>query len=941
MQPQVVIPQRTSTSMSYPHMSSPQASSPNVRQVQAPVQRTSIVGISQLDGTQDVYRRQSAHQVPTPPTSKPIQRTASRNESVQQSHQMPLTTPNRVQAHQQPHLQPQPQQQQQQQRQRAPQDHDQAKLEQQQQQQQRQRQNQWQQQQQQQQQQQRMSIDNMVQVKVAQQQPRPTPQAQATPQRVKSQSSHQPKVVQAISHVQITPPRASSQSLQQPKPPQAAPQIQITPQRTPSQSFQQPTPIQKTPQPQTPSQVPPSQQSSSQPRSHPKVVIPRPPSHQLTSPTKTAPAQLSQKALPADLSVMLLSAADEYIAAARSLGSSVARQRKSNEVQQYHKLMSTAMGCMDAVLRKYNMQPRDEAKLRLRYASLLIEETENTTEIEEILSKGVSLCARCRLQDLRYSMLHLQARYQFKTNHRAAFKALDKNISEAETFQQIAWVYAFRFLKVSLLLQSPDRMETIPALQQLHAISTYATKRGDTTVGFACNALEAMVHLRSSAQDRMTEAQRAIAQARSLQLTMSAKQQGTFGTFFDVVDLACGIHQNVPDSAKSTALVQATADENDDGLGTGDGIFTVILDRTSGGTLTSDTGGIFRKTAEGRDELMFTWLPREDIKALCFHLCALDQNVHEKSQTLAQEARSRCRDLMRSQSPYGLPISTSCSQLQWRKILYWHATFTHGLIGAHREDQATANEALGALTRRVAAPPYANYHTYTATLSYLEAIIDQNNGRFDAALATYSSSTFTVPDKNHAPTLRNELGILAAMNRLLIARDPSYPDHENIEALLTQIAAACEEHPRQYIRMAYSLLNALCAPGQTELRHKTLMNGTTQKSHDLFKRTHNRDFVVMSLCYFTARFFIEPVTAKSISAANAVRQHAKASNKPVWIAVACGLLIRVFEHANNLAEKQRYEEVYEKTRLNLPAPLRGDDVDAEGEDDDGDVNMMG
>jgi hypothetical protein len=645
--------------------------------------------------------------------------------------------------------------------------------------------------------------------------------------------------------------------------------------------------------------------------------------------------------LPADLSVMLLSAADEYIAEARSLGSSVARQRKSNEVQQYHKLMSTAMGCMDAVLRKYNMQPRDEAKLRLRYASLLIEETENTTEIEEILSKGVSLCARFRLQDLRYSMLHLQARYQFKTNHRAAFKALDKNISEAETFQQIAWVYAFRFLKVSLLLQSPDRIETIPALQQLHSISTYATKRGDTAVGFACNALEAMVHLRSSAQDRMTEAQRAIAQARSLQLTMSAEQQGSFGTFFNVVDLACGIHQNTPDSAKSTALVQATADENDDGLGTADGIFTVILDRTSGGTLTTDTGGIFRKTAEGRDELVFTWLPREDIKALCFHLCALDQNVHEKAQNLAQEARSRCRDLMRGQSPYGLPISTSCSQLKWRKTLYWHTTFTLGLIGAHRDDQATANEALGSLTRRVAAPPYANHQTYSATLSYLEAIIDQNNGRFDAALATYSSSTFAVPDKNHAPTLNNELGILAAMNRLLIARDPTHPDHENIEALLTQIAAACEEHPRQYIRMAFTLLNALCAPGQTELRHKTLMNGTTQKSHDLFKRTHNRDFVVMSLCYFTARFFIEPVTAKSISAANAVRQHAKASNKPVWIAVACGLLIRVFEHANNLAEKQRYEDFYEKTRPSLPAPLRGDDVDAEGEDDDGDVNMMG
>ncbi|KAF3000966.1 hypothetical protein E8E13_009214 [Curvularia kusanoi] len=732
----------------------------------------------------------------------------------------------------------------------------------------------------------------------------------------------------------------TSQSLQQPKP-QVTPHVQITPQRTSSQSFQQQTPPQKPPQPQTPSQETSSQQSSSQPRSHPKVVIPRPPSHQLTSPTKTAPAQLPQKALPADLSVLLLSAADEYVAAARSLGPPVARQRKNSEVQEYHKLMSTAMGCMDAVLRKYNMQPRDEAKLRLRYASLLIEETENTTEIEEILSKGVSLCARCRLQDLRYSMLHLQARYQFKTNHRAALKALDKNISEAETFQQIAWVYAFRFLKVSLLLQNTDRAETIPALQQLHAINAYAAKRGDTAIGFACNALEAIVHLRSSAQDRITEAQRAIAQARSLQLTMSAKQQGTFGTFFSIVDLACGIHQNAPDSEKSTALVQATADENDNSLGTGNGIFTVALDRTSGGTLTTDTGGIFRKTAEGRDELVFTWLPREDIKALCFHMCALDQNVHGKAQQLSQEARSRCRDLTRSGSPHDLSISTACSQLQWRKILYWHATFTLGLIGAHREDQVTANDAVGSLTRRIATPPYANHQAYTQMLSYLEAIIDQTNGRFDAALAAYSSSTFAVPDKNHAPTLTNELGILAAMNRLLISRDPAHPDYENIEALLTQLRVACEESPRQYISMAFTLLNALCAPGQTELRHKTLMNSATNKAHELFKKTFNRDFVVVSLCYFTARFFIEPVIPKSLSAANAVRQHAKASNKPVWIAVACGLLIKVFEHHNSLAEKQKYEALYTSITPSLPAPLRGDDVDAEGEDDDGDIDLMG
>lgn len=637
---------------------------------------------------------------------------------------------------------------------------------------------------------------------------------------------------------------------------------------------------------------------------------------------------------------MLLSAADEYIAAARSIGSPIARQKKNSDVRQYYKLMSTAMGCMDAVLRKFNLQPRDEAKLRLRYASLLIEETDNTTEIDEILSKGISLCARCRLQDLRYSMLHLQARYQFQTNHRAAFKALDKNISEAETFQQIAWVYAFRFLKVSLLLQSTDRVEAIPALQQLHAITAHAEKRNDTAIAFACYVFEALVHLRSSAQDRLVEAQRAIAQARSLQLTMSAKQQGSFGTLFNVIDLACSVHQNAPDSAKSTALIQATADENDTDFGTENGVFTVTLNRTSGGSLTTDTGGIFRRNPEGRDELVFSWLPREDIKSLCFYLCALDQSVHEKALQLVHEARSRTRESMRRQISLSLPISTACTQSQWRKILDWHATFTLGLIAAHREDQITATEALSSLTKRVAASPYANQPNYTQSLSYLEAIIDQANGRFDAALATYSYSAFALTDKNHVPTLTSELAILATMNRLLIARDPGHTDHDNVGNLLSQLRLACEEHPSQYVRMAFTLVNALCTLDPSINRLKTLMNNATQKSHDLFKRTQNREFVVMSLCYFTARFFIEPVTEKSSSAANAVRQHAKQSNRPLWMAVACGLMIKVFEHNNGIAEKQKYEEVYEKVRVKLPAPLRGDDVDAEGEDDDDGMDLV-
>jgi coenzyme F420-reducing hydrogenase beta subunit len=92
-----------------------------------------------------------------------------------------------------------------------------------------------------------------------------------------------------------------------------------------------------------------------------------------------------------DLSVLLLQLADEYINAAHSLGPLAAKAQRADVVDQYHKLMATGLGCMQAALKNYNQSPRAEAMLRLRYAGLLIEETENRHEIEEVLSKGVSM----------------------------------------------------------------------------------------------------------------------------------------------------------------------------------------------------------------------------------------------------------------------------------------------------------------------------------------------------------------------------------------------------------------------------------------------------------------------------------------------------------------------------------------------------------------------
>lgn len=637
---------------------------------------------------------------------------------------------------------------------------------------------------------------------------------------------------------------------------------------------------------------------------------------------------------------MLLSAADEYVAAARGMGSLIIRDRKEADLRQYYKLMSTAMGCMDAVLKDFSMLPRDEAKLRLRYATLLVEETDNTTDIDAVISKQISLCGRCRLQDLKYATMHLQARYQFKTNHRAALKSLDKPISEAETFQHIPWAYAFRFLKVSLTLQIPGRVEAVSALQQLHGILAHAERKGDRAIYVACSALEALVHLRSGAPDRLEQAQRAIAAARSLQLQVSAKQLGSFGTLIDIIDIACGIQHGMPSSQKSTALIGSILGEDDKTLGQDNGVFTVLVERSAGGNLTFDTGGVFRKSADGRDELVFAWLPKEDLKTLCFHICALDQNVHEKGLSYMKEAHQRSRSALKRQTLYATPISVALAHMNWNRLLDWHSMFTIGLIACFREDRTTAGEALTILRKRVSKPPHDNQDRFARTLLYLSAINDQASGYLDSAFAAYSSDALALTDKGSTTDSKMDIGILGALNRLLIVRNPAHSKHYTAGTLLTQLQPLCENHPNQYIRMAFRLVHAISSEEAAINRQKTLMQTASNRANDIFRNTQNREFVIMALCYFTMRFFAEQVGEKSIQAIRATRQNAKLSRKPLWMAVAFGLCMSTYQRNGLLEEAHKAQLEFEAVRPQLPPALRGEeDIDAEGEEDaEGDVN---
>lgn len=92
----------------------------------------------------------------------------------------------------------------------------------------------------------------------------------------------------------------------------------------------------------------------------------------------------------------MVAIAEECLEKARSAVHDVAMSLHPERVDEYQKLMATSLSCLEATLQNCKLSPREEARVRLRYAATLQEETENLMEAEMALGKGISLCDKVR-----------------------------------------------------------------------------------------------------------------------------------------------------------------------------------------------------------------------------------------------------------------------------------------------------------------------------------------------------------------------------------------------------------------------------------------------------------------------------------------------------------------------------------------------------------------
>lgn len=105
---------------------------------------------------------------------------------------------------------------------------------------------------------------------------------------------------------------------------------------------------------------------------------------------------MSTKKPPTSNASVLAAAAEELIEKARSASSAIAANPQSRQIDEYQKMIATALACFESALQGKRLTPKQEARVRLRYAAILHEETENIAEAETTLSKGITLCDKVR-----------------------------------------------------------------------------------------------------------------------------------------------------------------------------------------------------------------------------------------------------------------------------------------------------------------------------------------------------------------------------------------------------------------------------------------------------------------------------------------------------------------------------------------------------------------
>ncbi|KAL8952581.1 MAG: hypothetical protein Q9222_001535, partial [Ikaeria aurantiellina] len=598
------------------------------------------------------------------------------------------------------------------------------------------------------------------------------------------------------------------------------------------------------------------------------------------------PVHTTHQPPPIDYPSLLLSLAEDYLAAARDRNPPNASIEQAADTASYHKLITTGLACLEVVLKRFKLEPQVEANVRLRYASVLHEETENRLEAEQILSEGIRLCDRYRLIDLKYNMEHLLAQVLFEGSPRASLKFLDGVINDVEAYQHTAWVYGFRFLKVSLLLRTSSHQDILSIFAQLRSISALAERSGDKAILVLASTLEALVQLRdSSSAESIEQAQRALATSRSLQLDSHIACISQIVVLTNMVDLACSLQQSDPSQAITKMQAMQTSLETQNSIWDGGGSLLIPIQSQSTSQVPSGCG-IVRQDMQGVLSIVFRWAPWEQIYALGYILSSMAIAHRNTSDGLRSEQmlREGLRYLDKRADTSALAggiVSMPAPEHNWRQTIkcffQLHLVFS---LCTRTAWPAARNQFQELKATATLNPSQAEI--LDLLIHYLDGVINQGTGNLDAALSIFQNPRFSLASKSPSSfsPAHLDLAILSTFNSILIIRPSTHTFHHSLPTLLSHLSPHLPRiNTSKPLLASYNLILATCSlPPPTIVKTKQYLQSALQAA----KTASNNQLTCIALSLMSFKFFKGLVGEQAEKSARASENLARKGMDSLW-----------------------------------------------------------
>ncbi|ESZ91967.1 hypothetical protein SBOR_7624 [Sclerotinia borealis F-4128] len=632
---------------------------------------------------------------------------------------------------------------------------------------------------------------------------------------------------------------------------------------------------------------------------------------------------------PLDYPLLMVSLAEEYFGAAHELAPAVAVAMTEKNVHEYHKLITLGLECLTIALKQLKLPARLEAKVRLRIAGIVYEETSNYAEAETMLGQGILLCERNHYYDLKYVMQFLLARLMFEKNPKASMKTLDSHIVDAQACQHNSWVYVFRFLRASHALQSGTSTDNHAAIQNLRGVSNLANQQGDRSVHIVASLMEALAHLKSSGVHEIEHVQRAIAAARTYQLDNKSNIPQLIG-LTHILDVICSILRGDPTQMLSTLrAMQLVMDDllKNPAWSTENDTLAIPIDSVHKvkHLISQDTRNVLSTREDGRGQIVMSFLNKKDAYGLTYLLSGIvlmhKNPLDQKAVKFIQEGLAGLKgDGSRvSKASPGL-LSEIIAKQQWRGhiLCYSHIymTFCCAAVGEWTRVKQSMTH-MAAAAEKFEVPLSGRLGTLAF---YLEGVYLQGTGDLKAALKVFQHEMLQLPEGSDSASedqIERDIAILAALNVLLILQDENWQDPMKNHMLISKLGPYCVNHPTKDIQTAFSLIRATVRTSSSAMIHETKSHLSAALAKA--KASHNTQFLCLVLNIMCSKFFNNCLGDQAEKSALAALKQANHSKNKLWVSVAEGLLAQFYDISGKRTEAQAtFEEACALAHEALP-----------------------